>query len=166
MATTRKKAKGISTEAAARAALEEHRSLKLEAERLMAEHGITAKLEQADALKSAVTVWAVENEKEVINLSNGVYYRLRRDKYGGQWITTDDDLTTDMPGNVKSMSRLLRVLIPNQEKRKDVWLRITKRVVDPEKLARVILEGDLKAEEVAPAFIEKEKKPFLMPYGG
>jgi uncharacterized protein YhdP len=167
MAATKKKGGGgITSEAGARAALVEHRSLKAEAERLMVEHGITEKLEQAEALKKAATVWAVKHEKEVLNLDGGVYYRLRRDKYGGQWIATDDDLTADMPGNAMSMRRILRLKFPNEEKRRDIWNRITRRVVDPEKLKRVIAEGELTAEDVAPAFVEKEKSPFLIGYGG
>jgi len=166
MATTKKKGGGITSEEAARAALAEYRALKGEAERLMVEHGITAKLEEADALKKAATEWAVKNDKAVINLEGGLYFRLRRDKYGGQWIATDDDLTAEMPATAMSIRRILRLKFPNEETRRDIWNRITRRVIDPEKLKRVIAEGELTAEEVAPAFVEKEKAPFLIGYGG
>jgi|SRR5215467_7262522 len=165
MAAT-KKSKGVTSEAAARAALTEMRSLKSEAERLMEEHGIKEKLEKADALKKAVTTWAVENEMDVINLGTGVYYRLRRDKYGGQWVATDDDVNVDTPPAVVPLKTILKKKFPDKDRFTEVWYKVTRRSVDPEKLERAILQGDLTHEEVAPAFYEKEKSPFLMGYGG
>jgi hypothetical protein len=145
-------------------------NLKESIDALMAEHGITEMMEDAAEMKRAATAWADNTGTERINLGSGKkgepYALLRRDKYGGGWIATDDDLTDDAPANAVPLLLILRRKFKNKTERSEIWNRITKRSVDPVKLDRVVQEGLLSAEDVAPAYYEKEKKPFLIIYGG
>jgi hypothetical protein len=133
---------------------------------LMAEHGITEMQEDATELKKAATRWAAQNEVARIDLPDGSHATLRRDKYGGHWIATDDDLTTDDAASAVPLLRILRKKYKNKVTRSEIWNRVTRRQVDSDALQRVIAEGILTAEEVAPAYAEKEKAPFLIVYGG
>lgn len=149
----------------AQEALEGVRAMRDEIEELMAEHGIKEMQEDATELKRAATAWAAETGTAQIDLGNGVYARLRQDKYGGRWIATDADFDKDTPGNVITLLSILRRKFKNKEKRSEIWNRVTKRAVDPDALQRVVQEGLLTAEEIAPAFTEKDKAPFLIIYG-
>lgn len=155
----------VKNEKQAKEALRAMIELKHEVARLQEEHGITEMMDDSTELKKAATRWAVEQNQEAIDIGGGVYARLRRDKYGGTWIATDDDLD-GAPGTSLSLRRILRVKFKGDKAAlTEIWNRVTKRTVDPDKLNRVVEEGLLSAEEIAPAFYEKEKQPFLMIYG-
>ena len=101
-----------------------------------------------------------------IELGGGVYALLRRDKYGGQWVATSDDLAADIPTDVVPLRDILEAKFSKRPKTlKEMWLRITKRAVDVDALTREVADGNLTAEEIAPAYFEKEKAPFLRVYG-
>lgn len=154
----------VSNESQAKEALKTVLELKHEIKRLEEEHGITEMMDDSSELKKAATRWAVESNTQAIDLGGGVYARLRQDKYGGTWVTTDDDLD-GAPVSAVPLLKILRKKFPNKTLRSEIWNRVTKRTVDPDKLNRVVEEGILTAEEVAPAFYEKDKAPFLMIYG-
>jgi len=168
MAATKKKQPGVvKTEADAKAALLKVREIQEQIAVLYALHGITDLENEITVLKQAATAWAVENDKDTIGLGGKLYARLRRDKYGGTWVATDDDLTNDTPVDVMPLRLILKKKFGSDAaKYREVWNRVTKRTVDPEKLDRVVQEGILTAEEVSPAFFEKDKKPFIQIYGG
>ncbi len=155
----------VTTQKEAVEALNAMRSLRDEITELMQEHGIAEMQEDATELKKAATAWAANSGVNKIQLGGKVYALLRRDKYGGQWIATDDDFTDDIPPNVVPLLRVLRSKIKNKQARSEIWNRVTKRRVDPDALQRVIDEGVLTTEDVAPCYTEKDKAPFLMIYG-
>lgn len=165
-AKAKKKRPGkISSFEEARQALRKMRDLNVEVKALMEEHGITAKMEQAAELKSAATNWAVETDTERIDLGKGVYGRLRRDKYGGTWIATTDDLE-NAPSSAVPLFEILKLKFKRKpQSLEHVWNLVTKRSVDPDALQKAINDGTLTTDEIAPAFYEKEKSPFIIIYG-
>lgn len=133
---------------------------------LQREHGITEMMDDATEMKKAATRWAAEHDMARIELGGGVYALLRRDKYGGQWVATSDDLAADIPTDVVPLRDILEAKFSKRPKTlKEMWLRITKRAVDVDALTREVADGNLTAEEIAPAYFEKEKAPFLRVYG-
>ena|SRR5215467_998472 len=154
----------VKTEPQAREALIEMKAISQQITALMVEHGIPELQAQADALKSAATDFCVANDVETIPLTTNVYARLRKDKYGGTWVSTDADLTEDTPVDVTPLRNILKKKF-NSVRFREVWYEISKRVVDTEKLEKAVTDGTLTAEEIAPAFYEKDKKPFLIVYG-
>lgn len=158
----------VKTEADAKAALLKYRAIKEDIAVRMAAAGIPDLEEQADELRQKATDWAVKNDKDTISLGGKVYARLRRDKYGGTWVATSDDLTSDTPVSVVP----LRTILWNKYAKKgdktmfnEIWHRVSRRAVDPDKLDRAVQEGVLTADEISPAFYEKDKAPFLILYG-
>jgi hypothetical protein len=153
----------------AREALIGSENLKEEVQALMQEHGITEMMEDAAEMKKAATAWAANTDTPRIDLGNGrqgePYALLRRDKYGGTWIASSDDIDGNTPVSVIPLLYILRKKFKNKTERSEIWNRITKRTVDQDALDRVVREGLLTAEEIAPAFYEKEKAPFLIVYG-
>lgn len=137
---------------------------------LMEEHGITEMMADAAEMKKAATHWAANTDTARIDLGNGrkgePYALLRRDKYGGTWLATDDDITNEAPPKAVSLQWILRKKYRDKTTRSEIWNRITKRSVNQDGLKRVIDEGLLSDSEIAPAFYEKEKAPFLIVYGG
>jgi len=160
--------KTIKTEKDARAALNRMREIKHQIEEILEAEGVNDLQAEADALKTAATDWAVTEDQDVIDLGQGVYARLRRDKYGGRWITDGDDLLADdVPVTVVPLKAILKKKYkdePNDFKR--VWYAITRRVADPTRLEKAVAEGTLTESEISGAFFEKDKKPFLQVYGG
>jgi len=165
MATKKKTAAGVNSFEEARDALRQMRLLNTQVKALMEEHGIPQLQEEAQALKKAATEWAVKSDTERIDLGKGVYARLRRDKYGGTWVATDDDLD-GAPATAVPLYEILRLkFLKKPQTLKRLWASVTRVSVDPEELQRAILEGHITADEIAPAFWEKEKTPFLIIYG-
>jgi hypothetical protein len=165
VATKKKTAAGVNSFEEARDALRQMRLLNLRVKSLMEEHGITDLQEEAAELKKAATEWAVKSDTERIDLGKGIYARLRRDKYGGTWVATDEDLE-GAPASAVPLYEILRLKFPKKpQSLKRLWASVTKVSVDPEELQRAVLEGHLTADEIAPAYWEKEKSPFLIIYG-
>jgi hypothetical protein len=158
----------VSNLAEAKEALEGVQNLAAEVESLMKEHGISEMMEDAAEMKKAATAWAANTDTQRIDLGTGrkgqPYALLRRDKYGGTWVATEEDLD-DAPVSAVPLLTILRKKFKNRQERSEIWNRVTRRSVDPENLQRVVDEGLLSAEDIAPAFWEKEKTPFLIVYG-
>jgi hypothetical protein len=155
----------ISSFEEAREALRQYRTLNAEIKLRMEEHGITKLQDQAADLKKAATNWAVETETDRIDLGSGVYARLRQDKYGGTWVATTDDLE-GAPSTAIPLFEILKLKFKRKPQTLEhVWTLVTKRSVDPDALQKAINDGTLTTAEIAPAFYEKEKAPFIIIYG-
>lgn len=152
----------------AQEALKTMRELQASIEELMEEHGISEMMADAAEMKKAATHWAANSNTPRIELGNGrkgePYALLRRDKYGGTWLATDDDITSEAPSKAVSLQWILRKKYRDKTTRSEIWNRITKRSVDTDGLKRVVDEGLLSDGEIAPAFYEKDKAPFLIVY--
>lgn len=134
-----------------------------EAIQLSKEYGITDLQREAAELKKAATAFCVAKGIEKLDLGDS-YASLRQDGYDRRWIATKDELAeVDAPDAVPLRTILKREFSTGQFK--EIWNRITRRVVDPDALQEAIDEGILNEEEIAPAFVEKKKSPYLRIYG-
>lgn len=146
----------------AKEALESMRLLNVEIQNLMKEHGINEMMEDAAEMKKAATRWAESSGTEHIQL-DGAYASLRKDKYGGTWVATDDDMD-GAPQTVVPLLSILRQVVKNREERSILWKKLTTRKVNPDAVQRAVEDGTLTADQVAPAYFEKEKAAYLRVY--
>jgi hypothetical protein len=137
--------------------LEESVELKQKAEALMAEHGITEMLAEADTLKQRATEFCVENEIERLELSNGRYGKLIESTQERVIVGTKDEMPVNAPRTLRPLKSLVS---------KEVWMKITKRVPDADKIEQAIGDGLLTLDDVAPAYFERMRKPYLRVFGG
>jgi hypothetical protein len=151
------KAMAVKTKADAIEALEESVALKGAAEELMREHGITEMLEAADDLKKKATSFAAAKGIDKLDLSDGRYGKLITAVHERVWVGTKDDMPDNVAGDVKPLKSLVS---------KEVWMKITKRVPDPERIEQAVGEGLVTLDEIEPAYFEKMRAPFIRVFGG
>lgn len=151
----------ISTKADAEKALRMMVELQDEIMALNKEHGITELMRDAAELKKAATAFAVA--KGITKLDVGdKYAALREDGYDRRWIGTQDELKDmDAPAGATPLRTILK---NGHADWKEIWMQITKRVVDSDKLQEAIDEGVLDEDEISAAFVEKKKSPYLRLY--
>jgi hypothetical protein len=153
----------IRSAAQAAEALERMKVLQKEIDDIQRKSGVMDMMIEASELKKGATRWAVESGTEVVPLDHG-YARMRRDKYDGRWIASDSDMD-GAPDDARSLYSIICEKFKKMPvRRKKVWLRVTKRVVDPEALQEVVSEGYLTLHEIQSAFYEKTKEPYLRLY--
>lgn len=68
------------------------------------------------------------------------------------WISTTNEIPVDAPKGAKSLRKILG---------KDLWLRVTRRVVDPKRIEELIDEGEITEEQVAPAHFTRKRAPYI-----
>jgi hypothetical protein len=159
----------VKTKADAVKALKMMQERSEEAQELMREHGISELMQEATELKKAATAFCVAKGIDKLDLGDS-YAALREDGYDRRWVARKTDLG-DL-GNPEGAiplydilkSKFLRGKKKQPSKFKEIWNRITKRVVDPDALQEVIDEGLLDEDEIAAAFVEKKKAPYLRIY--
>jgi len=138
-----------------------------EAQALMTEHGITELMQEATELKKAATAYVVAQGIEKLDLGDS-YATLRQDGYARQWIADKAQLVQFQLDGATDAVDLKTILQKKFKKDKDafkeIWRRVTKRVVDANELQEVVDEGLLDEDEIAPAFVEKTKSPYLRVY--
>ena len=134
---------------------------------LMEKHGIQELQQDAVELKKAATRYMEENEIDEVQLDNGQYGKLVRGAYDRRWIFSDDELSeAEMAGGARSLRRILKKKFKKNTTAFNAAIRaVSKRVADPEKIQDAVSEGIITENEIAPAFVEKEKKPYLRVFG-
>jgi hypothetical protein len=147
----------IKTKADAIEALENATRLKDEAEALMQEYGITEMLEQAEKEKKAATVYAAAKGIDKLDLPDGRYGKLIQAVGERVWVGTKADVPAEAGDNVKPLKSLVT---------KEVWMKITKRVPDPELIDEAVGDGLITEDEIAPAYFEKLRAPYIRVFGG
>lgn len=160
----------IKTDKDATEALEAFRRLQGEIEELREESGLTELEKDAVAYKAAVQNYMKANKKKEVR-GKGFHGTLVTGFYGSHWIATDEDMTPENLEGAKNRKIIpLQTIIEKKFKSKitvkgskarKVWMKITKRVIDQEKIDELVSEGTLKVDDIAPAWVEKEKAPYL-----
>jgi len=149
----------------AKKALQKFQTLKAERDELYEEHGIKDMDEELVALKAAVTKFMADNKVEQIECK-GFHGTLVKGYHGGHWLATDDDISPGDHKTAKSLQAIIekkfksKISVKGSKARK-VWMKITKRVVDHEAVEAAVADGTLNVKEIAPAWSEKEKAPYL-----
>jgi hypothetical protein len=159
----------VTTEKQAKEALKVSQELTEEIAELQKEHGILEMMDDATELKKAVLRFAQTKGMRQINFP-GYHATLVEVPYASQIVGTKDDLPEGDAGfkthkdGVIPLRTIIFKKFKSKTKAKEIWKRATKRVVDSEAVDELVAEGILTVDEVAPAFIEKMKTPFLRVY--
>ena len=147
----------VKSKSSAAAALQAAQDLKAQAEALMEEHGITAMLEGADALKKQATKFCAEKGIDRLDLEDGSYGKLITSVQERVWVGTKDDIPGDAVGRVTPLKSLVS---------KEIWMKLTRRVPDPEKINDAVAEGLVTLKEIEPCYFEKHRSPYLRVFAG
>jgi hypothetical protein len=131
--------------------------LKEEAEALMEQNGITDMLDRADELKREVTKFAAAKGIDKLDLPDGRYGKIITAVHERVWVGTKDDMPDNTPAKVKPLKSLVT---------KEVWMKITRRVPDPERIEQAVSEGLVTLDQIEPAYFEKMRAPFIRVFGG
>jgi hypothetical protein len=155
----------IKTERQAAEALEAFSRLKAEIDEIREESGLDDLEKDAVAYKAAVTTFMVENGVDQLQC-RGFHGTLVRGFYNSHWVATAEDLTANEPESVVPLQALIEKKFKSSiatkgSKARNIWLKITKRVVDQSKLDEVVAANLLDADEIAAAWVEYEKQPYL-----
>jgi hypothetical protein len=144
-----------------KAALTLMQELKDDISTLRKEHGIDELEQDAVELKKAAEGYMTTKDIDEIQLDNGNYAKLIRGGYDRHWVLFDSEIPENAPG-VKSLRSILKKkFAKNPTRFREVMRSITTRIPDAEKIEEAVSDGTLSESEIAPAFIEKEKKPYL-----
>jgi hypothetical protein len=136
--------------------------MKDEIDEIKKESGIDEMELDCVELKRAVTAFMVENSLDRLNFKKGFHGTLVRATYGATWIGERSQLTDDAPGYAVPLKELLtKKFKRSPDKAKKMWLRLTTRIPDPIKIEEAIAEGVITVQDVAPAWWEKDKSPYL-----
>ena len=160
----------IKSEKDAAEALEAFRRLQDEIKELRAESGLDELEKDAVAYKAAAQNYMKTNGIKQIQC-RGFHGTLIEGFYGSHWIATPDDMTADALLGAKNRNIVpLQTIIEKKFKSKvtdkgskarKMWMKITKRVVDQNAIDELVQAGKLKVDEISPAWVEKEKAPYL-----
>jgi hypothetical protein len=113
--------------------------------------GLLDKREQVKVMRSSLTAYMVETDTSRIEAGPGKHARLIEATAERVWIAEDDDVPVDPPGK-----RSLKSIFD-----KATFLMLTKRVADPEKILEAVEEGLVATEDLAPAYYERMKAPYI-----
>jgi hypothetical protein len=134
--------------------------LKADIQELMDKYDITEMMQDATELKKAAQRWLIENKIDELEIKDGKRVKLIRAGYDRRWILTSKE---DVPKGAVPLRNLLKKKLKDAEF-KEVWGRITKRVADPVEIDEIIAEGIVTEKDIAKAFVEKEKAPYMRIY--
>jgi hypothetical protein len=130
-----------------------------------------------DEAKSSLTALMAANGLEQVEGAKH-HATLIRQNYSSAFLATKDDIPTDRDellsigaisedGSVRKLVSLRTIIrkkygpFKKGSKSSEIWKRITKPVVLPDAVEEVVAEGLLSIKEITPAFIEKQKKPYV-----
>src|SRR5262245_34491598 len=129
--------------------------------------GLPALEASKDALKSELTALMIQHSMEQVG-TDGAHATLVQATYGGKVLATSEDfrdldeIPTDRP--IMPLREIIKMkfgAIKAGSKSLEIWKRVTKPVVRMDALDEVVSEGLLTVDEIAPAYIEKQKRPYV-----
>lgn len=145
----------VKTKAQAVEALQQMTELEEAVKEISKETGIDEMMLDAVELKKAATAYLAEKNIKALEIPKASKVAKLIEGSEGQWIGTKADMPTDAPAGVSP----LKALVP-----KEMWRRITRRVVDPQKVQAAINAGDLIEDEISDAFYEKPRAAYVRLY--
>lgn len=123
--------------------------------------GIPALEAKKDALKKLATEYAVKEGIERVDFP-GAHATLIQQFFDGRFIGTEEDIRGDERDGVIPLRQIIRRKFKGDTaKVKEVWNQVTRRVVDKDAVDEAISYGILTVDDVAPAYVERAKSPYL-----
>lgn len=155
----------IKTDKDAREALEAFQRLKVEIDELKEESGLNDLEKDAVAYKAAAQNYMIAKKRDQIQCK-GFHGTLVKGYYQSHFVATEDEIAEGDPEGVIPLQKIIEKKFKSKikdkgSKARKIWMRITKRVVDFSAIDELVAEGVLAVDEIAPAWVEKEKAPYL-----
>lgn len=119
------------------------------------EHGIDEMKMDCVELKKAATAYMADNSVDTLKFGDGRKAVLVTAVNQKRWIGTNADLE-NVPDGVTGV-KPLRSLVS-----KEVWMKITTRIPDPQKIEEAVSEGIVTTKKIAPAYVETFKAPYAV----
>lgn len=159
----------IKTLKEAKEALVLFQAVKNELDEIREREGMSEMEQDGVELKKAVTRFAIATKTERIDFDSGIHATLVSQFYDAQYIATEDEIPAELPENRKKVVPLQTIIekkfkskiTDKGSKARKIWMKITKRVIDKGAIDQLVAEGVLTTDDLAPAFVEKEKAPYL-----
>lgn len=131
---------------------------------LKAESPIPPLEKEISELKERLTLLMLSKNIEQVQ-GPDCHATLIQQNYGGRFLATSEDVAEAQPEfrdrKLKSLCAIItKKYGKGSDEFKEIWGRITKRVILPDALEEVVNEGLLSVDEISPAFVEKTKKPY------
>jgi hypothetical protein len=119
------------------------------------EAGLLEIQQDASELSRAIGRYMTENGVNEIKDAKTNRRAVLVQRFNRKWITTRKELKDSEVDEAKALQDLVD---------KDVYMKITKRVVDPAALDEAVRDGLVTEKEIAAAYIEIPQKPFAQIY--
>jgi hypothetical protein len=130
--------------------------LREEIEALSTKYGLTEMMQDAAELKKAATGYMTNNNVKELDVPKAGKVARLQQAVSGMWIGDRDDIPDDVPArDVKTLKSLVS---------KSIWLKLTRRVPDSEKIAEAVQDGLVTEDEISDAYFEKPSAPYLRLY--
>lgn len=155
----------IKTQKDALEALKRFRELKEGIEEIRAENDLDAMEKDAAAYKVAAQGFMLRSNIDSIQ-GDGWHGTVVRSSGTSHWIETEDDIPENARDDVESLDTIIERKTKSKisekgSKARKLWMKMTKRVLDPEAIEELVQEGKLKVDEIAPAWYETQRAPYL-----
>lgn len=148
----------------AKEALQNAKNLQDEIAEVKAESGLDDLEKDLIAYKAALRDFMVRAKMDHVE-GPGFHGTLVKGAAGSRWITDEDDISDTDPARCKSLKQIIEEKFGESVKRKGparrAWLKITKRVADPEAIEEAVNEKLLDVDEISPAWVEISRAPYL-----
>lgn len=155
----------IKTKKDAIEAMARFRDLQAEIQELKEESGLNDLEKDAVAYKAAAQSYMIDAGLDHLP-GDGFHGTLVKGSGASHWIATDDDLTGNEPARCQSLQSIIEKKFKSSIKAKGskarkVWMKITKRVIDPDAVEEAVNAKLLSVDEIAPAWYETTRAPYL-----
>ena len=155
----------VSNEKEAIQAISQMQRLEEEIQKFEEKHGIAEMRRNATELKKAAQRFCVESGVDVLNLPDGSYGRVITQGHNRRWILRTEDVPDGATGAKSLRAILAKKLGKGTEDFKEAWKRATKMVADPDGIEELVNDGIVSPNEIAPAYVEETKAPYLRIFG-
>lgn len=155
----------ITNEEDALEALNRFRELQEAIKEIREENDMDAMEKDAVAYKAAAQEFMLRTDQEHIE-GDGWHGTIVKGSGTSHWIETEDDIPENARDDVDSLDAIIErkcesLISEKGSKARKLWMKMTKRVVDPVAIEELVNEGKLDVDEIAPAWYETPRAPYL-----
>jgi hypothetical protein len=140
---------------------------KKQAVEALEESGIVEMQMDTVELKKAVTAFMAEKNAQALEIPKAGKVAKLIMGFDGTWIETRRDaLAANLPAGVRNLKSIVagKTVKLNNGRKTTLWNYITKRVLDPDKLAEAVATGAVDEDEIKDAYYEKPRAPYVRIY--
>jgi hypothetical protein len=119
------------------------------------DNGIPEMMMDSTELKRAATRYFASKRIKAMTLKGAGKVAKLIEGSEGQWIGTKAEMPDDAPDGVRPLKSIVG---------KDMWKRITRRMIDPDKIMEAVSKGELDEDEISAAYYEKPRAPYVRLY--